>query len=75
MVIPSAGVVVLVPFPFSGLSHAKLRSAVVLADAGRGGWVLSRVTSKPYGDPSAKVRKWERELGSKGREGSKARFA
>jgi hypothetical protein len=34
MVIPAAGAVVLVRFPFSDLSQAKLRPAVVLADAG-----------------------------------------
>ena len=39
------------PFPFSDLSQAKLRPAVVLADAGRGDWILSQVTSKSYGDP------------------------
>ena len=38
MVIPAAGEVVLVPFPFSDLSQSKLRPAVCLADAGRGGW-------------------------------------
>jgi len=42
-----------VPFPFSDLSHAKLRPAVVLADAGRDDWILCQVTSKPYGDPRA----------------------
>ena len=36
MVVPTTGVVVLVPFPFSDLSQAKLRPAVVLAHAGRG---------------------------------------
>ena len=51
MVSPSAGKVVLVPFPFSDLSKSKLRPAVVLADAGRGDWILCQVTSKPYGDP------------------------
>ena len=35
MVTPSVGLVVLVPFPFSDLSRAKLRPAVVLADAGK----------------------------------------
>lgn len=51
MVTPSAGSVVLVPFPFSDLSKAKMRPAVVLADAGRGDWVLCQITSDPYGDP------------------------
>ena len=37
MVVPTTGAVVLVPFPFSDLSQAKLRPAVVLAHAGRGG--------------------------------------
>ncbi len=53
MVTPAAGAVVLVPFPFSDLSQAKLRPAVVLADAGRGDWILCQVTSNPYGDPRA----------------------
>ena len=47
---PAAGQVVLVPFPFSDLSQAKLRPAVVLADAGFGDWILCQVTSNPYGD-------------------------
>lgn len=50
---PSAGTVVLVRFPFSDLSRAKLRPSVVLADAGRGDHVLCQVTSNPYGDPIA----------------------
>ena len=53
MVAPSAGEVALVPFPFTDLSQAKLRPAVVLADAGRGDWVLCQVTSNPYGDAKA----------------------
>lgn len=53
MVTPSAGAVVLVPFPFSDLSEAKLRPAVALADAGRADWILCQVTSNPYGDPRA----------------------
>ena len=53
MVAPSAGEVVLVPFPFSDLSQSKLRPAVCLADVGRGDSVLCQVTSSPYGDPTA----------------------
>jgi mRNA interferase MazF len=53
VVVPTAGAVVLVPFPFSDLSQAKLRPAVVLAAAGRGDWILCQVTSRPYGDPRA----------------------
>jgi mRNA interferase MazF len=50
---PSAGAVVLVPFPFSDLSQSKLRPAVVLADAGRGDYILCQITSNPYADPRA----------------------
>ncbi len=53
MVPPTAGEVVLVPFPFSDLSQSKVRPAVCLADAGRGDWVLCQITSSPYGDPVA----------------------
>ena len=53
MVAPSVGSVVLVPFPFSDLSQSKLRPAVVLADAGRGDWILCQVTSSPYADVKA----------------------
>ena len=53
MVTHSAGGIILVPFPFSDLSQAKLRPAVALADAGRGDWILCQVTSNPYGDPGA----------------------
>jgi mRNA interferase MazF len=53
VVTPTAGEVVLVPFPFSDLSQSKVRPAVCLADAGRGDWVLCQVTSSPYGDPAA----------------------
>jgi mRNA interferase MazF len=50
---PKAGSVVLVPFPFSDLSQVKLRPSVVLADSGRGDWILCQVTSNPYGDDQA----------------------
>lgn len=53
MVAPSVGSVVLVPFPFSDLSQSKLRPAVVLADVGRGDWILCQVTSSPYADAKA----------------------
>ena len=53
MVTRSAGGIVLVPFPFSDLSQAKLRPAVALADAGRGDWIICQGTSNPYGDPGA----------------------
>ena len=53
MVPPLVGAVVILPFPFSDLSGSKLRPALVLADAGRGDWILCQITSKPYGDPKA----------------------
>ena len=53
MVTPSAGSVVLVPFPFSDLSASKVRPSAVLADAGRGDWVLCQVTSNTYSDATA----------------------
>ena len=48
-----AGAVVLVRFPFSDLSSSKLRPALVVAEAGGADWVLSQITSKPYGDSAA----------------------
>jgi mRNA interferase MazF len=53
VVTPSAGAVVLVPFPFSDLSQSKLRPAVVLADAGKGDYVLCQITSNVYSDSRA----------------------
>jgi mRNA interferase MazF len=49
----AAGQVVIVRFPFSDLTASKLRPAVVLAEAGRGDWILCQITSKPYGDGKA----------------------
>ncbi len=43
----------LIPFPFSDLSNSKLRPVVVIAEAGRGDWVMCLITSKPYADNSA----------------------
>jgi mRNA interferase MazF len=53
VVAPAAGSVVLVPFPFSDLSRSKLRPAVVLADAGKGDWILCQITSRSYADDRA----------------------
>ncbi len=53
MVSPATGVVVLMPFPFSNLSQAKLRPALILAEAGRGDWILCQITSRAYTDPDA----------------------
>jgi mRNA interferase MazF len=55
-VVPSAaGAIVLVRFPFSDLSRSKLRPAIVLAEAGRGDWILCQITSNPYSDARAIV--------------------
>ena len=45
--------VVLLPFPFSDLTANKLRPALVLANAGKGDWVLCQFTSNRYADPCA----------------------
>ncbi|MGA8830313.1 MAG: hypothetical protein WB554_01780 [Desulfomonilaceae bacterium] len=47
MVTLTAGTIALVPFPFSDLSQAKLRPAIVLANVGRHDWILCQVTSIP----------------------------
>jgi mRNA interferase MazF len=47
----------LIPFPFSDLSQAKLRPALVLADAGRNDWNLCQITSNPYSDARAVILK------------------
>lgn len=53
MVRPSRGSIVLIPFPFSDLSHSKLRPAVVLAEAGKDDYILCQITSNPWGDSLA----------------------
>jgi mRNA interferase MazF len=53
MVSSAAGAVVLIRFPFSDLSNAKLRPAIALADAANGDWILCQVTSRAYADPTA----------------------
>ena len=54
---PTAGEVVVIPFPFSDLTQSKVRPALCLAVAGRGDYVLCQITSQPasqpYGDPPA----------------------
>ena len=55
MVVPSAGDVVVLPFPFSDLSESKVRPAVVLARANKNDWILCQITSNPYGDARAVV--------------------
>ena len=50
---PSARAVVLVRFPFSDLSGAKLRPALVLGLPGRGDFVLCQITSNAYADSLA----------------------
>jgi mRNA interferase MazF len=49
----ATGTVILVPFPFSDLSQSKVRPALVLAEAGRGDWILCQITSKSYADARA----------------------
>jgi mRNA interferase MazF len=49
----AAGQVVLVTFPFSDLSETKLRPALILADAGRGDWILCQITSNAFSDSNA----------------------
>lgn len=46
----ATGSVILVRFPFSDLPQTKLRPAVILADCGRGDWLLCQITSNPYSD-------------------------
>ncbi|GBC92824.1 hypothetical protein HRbin15_01301 [bacterium HR15] len=49
----TVGDVVLVPFPFSDLSQYRFRPAIIFASVPHNDWILSQVTSNPYGDPHA----------------------
>ena len=53
MTTPAVGSVVLVRFPFSDLSDAKLRPAFILADVGQNDFLLCQITSKQYEDSTA----------------------
>lgn len=48
-----SGRVVVVPFPFTDLSSAKVRPALVLASLSRGDLVLCQITSQAVGHPQA----------------------
>jgi|SRR6266850_7952964 len=48
-----SGEVVVVPFPFTDLSSAKVRPALVLASLSRGDVILCQITSQSAGHPEA----------------------
>jgi mRNA interferase MazF len=52
-----AGEVVIVRFPFSDLTSAKLRPALIIAGVDRNDYILCQITSKEYGDKRAIVLK------------------
>jgi len=49
----AVGQVVTVDFPFSDQSASKLRSAVILASAIYGDFLMAPITSNPFPDPDA----------------------
>jgi len=50
---PSVGDVGIIPFPYSNLTQSKRRPALVLAEVGRGDFLLCQITSKQYVDMQA----------------------
>jgi mRNA interferase MazF len=48
-----SGEIVVVPFPFTDLSSAKVRPALVLASLTRGDLILCQITSQASGHPEA----------------------
>jgi len=48
-----SGEVIVVPFPFTDLSSAKVRPALVLASLSRGDVILCQITSQAAGHPEA----------------------
>ena len=48
-----SGEVVVVPFPFTDLTSAKVRPALVLASLNRGDVILCQITSQAAGHPEA----------------------
>lgn len=49
----AAGQIVILPFPFSDLSRKKYRPALLLADVGKGDWIVCQITSNAYADKLA----------------------
>lgn len=47
------GQVVVLPFPFTNLEQNKKRPALLLANVGRGDWIVCQITSKSYSDARA----------------------
>ena len=47
--------IVVIPFPFSDLSEAKLRPAVAITETGYDDWLLCQITSNPYSGASLRL--------------------
>jgi mRNA interferase MazF len=60
----TAGSVILIPFPFSDLSNAKLRPAVILTTLDKGDCILCQITSKPYDNNSIELNQPDFKEGS-----------